>query len=80
MANITYYVVLPFVRAEDGLAAEQAVEAPSRAAAISRARVAAQSKAGAIAFARTGDPARGEFKDAEVLAKFGEVPEDLSEF
>jgi len=80
MANITYYVVLPFVRTEDGLAAEQAMEAPSRAAAISRARVAAQSKAGAVAFARTGDPSLGEFTDAEVLATFGEVPEDLSEY
>jgi hypothetical protein len=42
-------------------------------------RSAALTKAGAIAFARTGDPALGEFKDAEILAKFGDVPEDLSE-
>ena len=80
MAEVTYYVVLPFVRTEAGLVAEQAVEAPSRVAAVSRARLAAATKAGAVAFARTGDPALGDFTDAQVLAKFGEVPEDLSEY
>jgi hypothetical protein len=29
MPTITYYVVLPFTKSEDGLLAEQAVEAPS---------------------------------------------------
>jgi transposase-like protein len=33
---------------------------------------------GAVAFSRTGDPAIGEFGDAKVIRKFGEVPEDLS--
>ena len=33
---------------------------------------------GAIAFSRTGDPATGDFKDARVIRKFGEVPKDLS--
>jgi hypothetical protein len=80
MSTLTYFVVLPFIRTEDGLVAEDAAEAPSRAAAISRARLVATKKAGAVAFARTGDPATGEFTDAEVLAKFGDVPEDLSEY
>jgi hypothetical protein len=80
MSTVTYYVVVPFIRTEEGLVAEDAAEAPSRAAAIGRARMVAAKKAGAVAFARTGDPALGEFKDAEVLAKFGEVPEDLSEY
>jgi len=34
---------------------------------------------GAVAFSRTGDPAIGEFGDAKVIRKFGEVPEDLSD-
>jgi hypothetical protein len=34
---------------------------------------------GAIAFSRTGDPMMGEFRDARLLRKFGDVPEDLSE-
>jgi hypothetical protein len=33
---------------------------------------------GAVAFSRTGDPATGDFHDATVLRKFGEVPDDLS--
>jgi hypothetical protein len=80
MPTVTYFVVLPFARTEDGLAAEEVIEAPSRAAAISRARVVATKKAGAVAFARTGDPTLGEFSAAEILATFGEVPEDLSEY
>jgi hypothetical protein len=32
----------------------------------------------AVAFSRTGDPSIGEFSDAIVLRKFGDVPDDLS--
>jgi hypothetical protein len=31
-----------------------------------------------IAFSRSGDPATGEFGDAKLIRKFGDVPEDLS--
>ena len=34
--------------------------------------------ASSIAFSRTGDPATGEFGDAKLIRKFGDVPEDLS--
>jgi len=34
--------------------------------------------AGAVAFKRAGDPNVGEFSDAVVLKKFGDVPNDLS--
>ena len=34
--------------------------------------------AGAVAFKRAGDPNVGEFSDAVVLKKFGDVPADLS--
>ena len=33
---------------------------------------------GAVAFSRTGDPATGDFTDAKLIKKFGEVPDDLS--
>jgi hypothetical protein len=33
---------------------------------------------GAVAFSRTGDPATGDFSDATVIRKFGNVPDDLS--
>jgi hypothetical protein len=32
---------------------------------------------GAIAFSRTGDLATGNFGDATVIRKFGDLPEDL---
>jgi len=31
-----------------------------------------------VGFSRTGDPATGDFHDATVLRKFGDVPDDLS--
>jgi hypothetical protein len=33
---------------------------------------------GAVAFGRTGDPSSGDLGDANVIRKFGEVPDDLS--
>jgi hypothetical protein len=72
--NITYYVVVPFDRNEEGdLGAGDAVEALSASAAERRARSLALMHAGAVAFSRTGDPLIGEFQDAVVLAQFGEV-------
>jgi hypothetical protein len=35
--------------------------------------------AGAVAFSRSGDPATGEFSDAKLIRKFGDVPNDLTE-
>jgi hypothetical protein len=32
----------------------------------------------ALAFSRTGDSATGDFSDAKVIKKFGDVPNDLS--
>jgi hypothetical protein len=78
MSAITYYVVVPFIRDEDGnLYADEAIECPSSTAAAARARALAASKAGAIAFSRSGDPNTGEFTDAIVIARIGEVPTDL---
>ena len=33
---------------------------------------------GAVAFSRSGDPATGDFGDATVIRKCGDVPDDLS--
>jgi hypothetical protein len=72
--DITYYVVVPFDRNETGdLSASEAQEAPSASAAERRARALSLQHAGAVAFSRTGDPSVGEFRDAVVLAQFGEV-------
>ena len=42
-----------------------------------RAEALSPKKVGAVAFSRTGDPATGDFSEATVLRKFGEVPDDL---
>ncbi len=78
MPTVNYYVALPFTRTEDGLAPGQAVECPNSGAAIRRAEAMAHSNAGAVAFQRSGDPNIGEFSDAVILKKFGDVPDDLS--
>jgi hypothetical protein len=80
MADLTYYVALPFGAGEDGPEPREAVECTSASAAIMRAERLARTEGyiGAVAFSRTGDPAAGEFGDAVVLRSFGEVPGDLS--
>ena len=76
MSNVTYYVAMGFIRDETGeLVALDPVEAQSSSQAVSRARSLAATKAGVVAFSRTGDPNIGEFADAVVLFQAGEVPE-----
>ena len=79
--SVTYYVALPFVRTEDGVAPGEAQEMPSEGAAIRRAEAMARvaTNAGALAFKRSGDPAMGSFSDAVVLKTFGDVPDSLDE-
>ncbi|RXG83693.1 hypothetical protein [Bradyrhizobium zhanjiangense] len=80
MADVTYYVPLPFVFSDDGMAAGEATECLSANAAVMRAEALSRKPghAGAIAFSRTGDPSSGDFGDAKVIWKFGEVPNDPS--
>jgi hypothetical protein len=81
MATVTYFVVLPFFRTTDGdLVADEAIEVPNAGAAKRQAERVARSKSGAVAFSRTGDPTIGEYEPAVILARFGEVPDDLAEF
>lgn len=80
MAEVTYYVALPFVASDDGLAAGEATECFNPVAVVMRAEALSrtQGHVGAVAFSRTGDPATGDFSDAKVIKKFGDVPDDLS--
>jgi hypothetical protein len=41
-----------------------------------RAERLALTKAGVIAFSRTGDPATGDFEDAEILFAHGQLPQE----
>lgn len=81
MANVTYYVALPFLDSEEGPVAGQGQEHQSASLAIAAARSLATKPGhvGAVAFKRTGDPALGEFQPGEILRTFGNLPQDLSE-
>ncbi|NVN86716.1 MAG: hypothetical protein HXX15_11590 [Rhodopseudomonas sp.] len=80
MADVTYFVALPFVASDDGIAPGEPTECFNPVAAIRRAEALSRiaGHVGAVAFSRTGDPNIGEFHDATVLRKFGEVPDDLN--
>ena len=81
MTRITYYVVLPFFRTTDGeILADEPIEVAIADRARRHAERVARSKGGAVAFSRTGDPVTGDYEDAVILAKFGDVPEDVAEF
>ena len=77
MVAVTYYVVVPFDRTENGdLQPGEPQQAISADAASRRATVLAFDHAGVVAFSRTGDPATGEFEEAEILSQAGEVDLD----
>jgi hypothetical protein len=80
MPEVTYYVALPFVASDDGFAPGEAVECFNPNAAVMRAEALSRKDGyvGAVAFSRSGDPATGDFSDAKVIRKFGDVPNDLS--
>jgi hypothetical protein len=81
MADVTYYVAMPFLQDEGGSpVAGAAEECQSSSAAMRRAEVLSRipGSIGAVAFSRSGDPMIGEFGDAQLLRKFGNVPDDLS--
>jgi hypothetical protein len=77
--DVTYYVALPFVAADDGVAAGEAVECFNPNSAVMKAEALSRKPGhvGAVAFSRTGGPATGDFRDATVIRKFGDVPSDL---
>jgi hypothetical protein len=80
MANVTYYVAMPFLQDEAGmLVAGAAEECQHSSAALRRAEAMSRmaGSIGAVAFSRSGDPMVGEFGDAHVIRKFGQVPDDL---
>ena len=80
MAEVTYHVVLAFMRSADGdIVATEPKEARSADQAIRMAKslAATQPHCGAIAFSRTGDPAVGDFEDAVILKTISEVDEGL---
>ena len=80
MADLTYYVALPFRFSEDGqVVAGDPQECRDSGKAVHVATILAADpvNCGAVAFSRTGDPAIGEFEDAVIIKRFGEVDDSL---
>ena len=76
MANVSYFVALPFVWSEDDeLVVGEAQEHVAPIAAVRAAQSLASTSAGAVAFSRTGNPSTGDFSDAEIIRTFGTVPD-----
>ena len=76
MADVTYYVALSFIATADGIAAGEPTECLNLLAVVARAEALSrkQGNVGAVAFSRTGDPDTGDFGDANVIKKCGDVP------
>jgi hypothetical protein len=66
MADVTYFVALPFIPTDDGIASGDPVECLSASAAILRAEYLSRREGvvGAVAFSRSGDLSSGTFEDA----------------
>ena len=71
---------MTFIAADDGIGAGEPTECFNPTAVVMRAEALSRKEGyiGAVAFSRTGNPATGDFSDAKVIRKFGDVPDDLS--
>jgi hypothetical protein len=80
MAEVTYYVALPFVASDEGISPGKPVECFNSNAAVMRAEALSRKPeyVGALAFSRSLDPSTGGLSDVTVIRKFGDVPDDLS--
>ena len=83
MTAVTYFVVQPFQqdvtrKGRSRLVPGEAREVKSAAEAVRSAQRCADLGGAAVAFSRRGDPATGDFEDAEILGVFGPVPDDES--
>jgi hypothetical protein len=78
MAEITFFVALPFDFVDGGIAAGEPIECVSPAAAIERAQGLWRvfGHAGAIAYVRTTDFEIGKFNAKHVLRRFGQVSDE----
>ncbi|MCR9061647.1 MAG: hypothetical protein NXI02_30265 [Rhodobacteraceae bacterium] len=79
MTATTYFTAMGVEQNESGFfVAVDAIQVLSANDAIEAAQRLAHTHMGAVAFSRQGDLESGEFADAVELAKFGELPDDLS--
>jgi hypothetical protein len=70
---VAYFVALPFIAGDDGVAAGEPTECLSPTAVVMRAEALSRRDTSAL-----WDLATGGFGDAKIIQEFGEVPDDLS--
>lgn len=75
-SSTTYYVVQSFTRDRVGLRMDAPIQAFSEGTARRTAERLSSRKAAVMAFARTGNPATGEFDEPRLLARYGQLGED----
>lgn len=78
----TYYVVQSWLLGKRGmLVTEEPWEARSEDHCRRMVqRLVAEGRAGAIGFSRTGDPVTGDWEDAVIIHRAGELPDDEDVF
>ncbi|MDX3805118.1 MAG: hypothetical protein QHC89_01690 [Bosea sp. (in: a-proteobacteria)] len=80
VAHLTYFVVQPYkaVKGSKGkIAAEEAIPARDHDHAMRMFERFKATRAGVVAFHRTGDPATGEYEDAIIIARHGVLPAEV---
>ena len=84
MPTLTYFAVIPFSRTKDGdFLAEAAIEVQgadqTEFVKLIASRMGARGR-GAVAISKTGDPQLGDWADAVILGRYGDVPDDLGPY
>lgn len=79
---VTYFVVQGFQRGKRGMLIAEDPREARGADHCKRmaARLMEEGRAGVVAFSRTGDPGTGDWQDAVIIDRKGELPDDEDVF
>ncbi|QGM48339.1 hypothetical protein H2LOC_021285 (plasmid) [Methylocystis heyeri] len=79
MWKVTYFVAFPFRYVDGEMVAGEPRECRDafKARSVAAGLAGNADNCGAVAFFRTGDPGLGEFDDAVIIARLGEVDDAL---
>lgn len=79
VAHLTYFVVQAYkaVKGKGKISADEPIPARDHDHARRMFERFKQTRAGVVAFSRTGDPATGEFEDAVIIARHGVLPAEV---
>lgn len=78
VAHLTYFVVQAYKAVKKGkIAADEAIPARDQDHAMRMFERFKSTRAGVVAFSRTGDPSTGDFEDAVIIARHGILPAEV---